>query len=160
MRKLLLVSCLLVISFINSLGQWYYGKYQVTDINFLSKQQLEESLTKTKDNLRVASIFAGIGGSFIIIGLITLNKGLDEDVSFLAQILGSEVTGKISIVGGVGMLTGGTIAGIGSLSRIGRIKSVIQRNYPSFGSLNISPTIISNSFNRSYCPGFTLSFTF
>ena len=68
--------------------------------------------------------------------------------------------GKTYIVAGAGMVAGGIITGIIYLGRFGKIRSTINNNYPSAGSLNVSPLLILNSYTKSYCPGFTLTYNF
>lgn len=160
MKKIIIVSCFLLISFINSYGQWYVKQYNVTDINFLSKDQLEVSLYDSKNYLLYAGCVVVLGGLVILAGESTLHHGLDENPTIIEFLLGSEFMGNTYIVIGAGILVGGTITSIALLSRIGRIKSVINQNYTSVGSLNISPTIILNNYTRSSCPGLTLTYNF
>ena len=159
MKKSIIVSYFLLFSFINSNGQWYVKKYNVNDINFLTKQQLEESLERSKNVLLFSGSIAAAGGIFMILA-IYVHPGMSDDPSFLEQLIGDKGMDDIFLIAGAGMLAGGTIASIVHLGRIGRIKSVIRKNYLSVGSLNISPVIILNSFTRSSCPGFTLSYNF
>jgi hypothetical protein len=159
MKKVIIVTFLLIISFINSYGQWYVKQYQVTDINFLSKEQLEESLVKSKKDLLTAGVIAGAGGVFFLL-FKYLRPGMSDDPTFIEQILGDEGVNKAGMITGIGILIGGSIAGIAYLGRIGRIKSAINRNYPSFGSLNISPTIILNGYTRCSSPGLRLIYNF
>jgi hypothetical protein len=159
MKKIIIVSFLMIILFINSFGQWYIKDYKVTDINFLSKQQLEESLGKSKKGLLNSGIIAGIGGA-IFLGAKYLPYEPSDDPTFLEQLIGDKGMNDIGIVTGAGILVGGTIASIAYLGRIGRIRSVINKNYPFLGSLKISPAIISKSYKRSSCPGLTLTCIF
>ena len=160
MKKVIILSLMLLILFINSYGQWYVKKYNVTDINFLSLKQLEESMDQMKGDLLLYSLVTGIGGLAILAGKITLHNGLDDDASIIAEILGSEFMGKAYIVIGAGIVAGGTMAGIICLGRIGSIRSVINNNYAPVGTLNVSPAIIFNSYTRSSCPGFALTYNF
>jgi hypothetical protein len=64
------------------------------------------------------------------------------------------------MVTGIGILIGGSIASIAYLGRIGRIRAVINKNYFPLGSLDISPIIILNSYTRSSCSGFRLTYKF
>jgi hypothetical protein len=159
MKKSIIVSCLLLISFINSNGQWYVKKYNVTDINFLSVEQLEESLEKSKKDLLFSGSIAGVGGLFMIVS-IYVHPGMSEDPSIIEQLIGDKGIDNIFLYAGVGMLAGGTIASIAYLGRIGRIRSVINKHYSSLEPLNISPTVILNSYTKSFCPGFTLTYSF
>jgi hypothetical protein len=159
MKKVIISTILLLILFINLSGQWYVKKYHVTDINFLTREQLEESLANSKTGLKTAGIIAGTGGVFFLI-FKYLRPGMSDDPSVIEQILGDEGVNKVGMITGIGILIGGSIAGIAYLGRIGRIKSVINRNYPSVGSLDISPTIILNGYTRSSSPGFMLTYNF
>lgn len=85
---------------------------------------------------------------------------MPDNPTILEQIIGENGMNFIEIVIGVGAMAGGTIASIYFLGRIATIKSAINRNYPSVGSLNISPTLNLNSYTRTYCPGFTLTYNF
>jgi hypothetical protein len=159
MKKVIILTFLLLISFINSSGQWYVKKYQVTDINFLTREQLEESLANAKTGLKTAGIIAVTGGVFFL-GFKYLRPGMSDDPSVIEQLLGDDGVNMVGMIICGGVLIGGTIASITHLGRIGRIKSVINRNYPSSGSLNISPTIILNSYTRSSSPGLRLIYNF
>jgi hypothetical protein len=159
MKKVIILTFLLLISFINSSGQWYLKKYQVPDINSLSRDQLEESLINSKRNLLTASEIAGTGGVIFII-FKYLRPGMSDDPTVIEQILGDKGVNKVGMITGIGILIGGTIAGVAYLGRIGKIKSVINKNYPALGSLDLSPAIVLNSHTRSYCAGFSLTYSF
>jgi hypothetical protein len=159
MKKIIIISYLILISFIDSYGQLYVKKYQVTDINFLSKLQLEESLGNSIGALLFTSCTAITGGVIFII-FKYLRPGMSDDPSVIEQILVDEGVNKVGIITGIGILIGGSIASIAYLGRIGRIKSVINKNYPPFGSIDISPAIILNRYTRSPYSGFTLTYKF
>jgi len=159
MKKVILVTFLMLVSLFNSSGQWYVKKYQVTDINSLTSGQLEESLANSKTGLKSAGIIAGTGGVFFL-GFKYLRPGMSDDPTVIEQLLGDNGVNMVGMIISGGILIGGTIASITYLGRIGRIKSVIHRNYPSFGSLNISPAVILKSNMRTPCPGFRLTLNF
>jgi hypothetical protein len=159
MKKTAIVSFLLLVSFFNSYGQWYVKRYNVSDINFLSGKQLEESLEKSKDDLTTSCCIAGVGGIMMVV-FKYIHPGLGEDPTFIEELIGDEGMNKIGFYAGVGLLTGGTIASIVYLGRIGSIRSVINRNFSPPGSLHLSPAIILNTYTRSYRPGFTLTYNF
>ncbi|MGC1392011.1 MAG: hypothetical protein WA816_13325 [Bacteroidales bacterium] len=159
MKKVVISAFLLLFLFINSYGQWYLKKYQVTDINSLSKEQLEESLLNSKSSLLTSGIIAGSGGALFLV-FKYLAPGMSDDPTIIEQILGDEGVNKVGMVTGIGILIGGSIASIAYLGRIGRINSVLRKNYPSFGSLDISPTIVLSRINRSSCPGLRLTYNF
>jgi hypothetical protein len=159
MKKVVISTFLLLILFINSSGQWYLKKYQVTDINSLSRDQLEESLLSSKSSLLTSGIIAGTGGAVFLI-FKYLAPGMSDDPTILEQILGDKGVNKVGMVTGVGILIGGSIASIAYLGRIGRINSVLRKNYPHFGSLDISPSIVLSRINRSSYPGLRLTYNF
>lgn len=158
MKKISIVTWLFIISVFNSYGQWYNKKYNVSDINLLTKEQLEESLSNSKNGLTISGCVAGIGGiAFIITRYVPQPI---EDPTFIEQLIGDE--GMNTIYQGIsaGLLVGGTIASLAYLGRNARIKATIKKNYPTLGSLNISPTLLLNNHKGSYLPGITLTFNF
>jgi|GEM_PF-1179700 len=159
MKKVIISIILLLILFINLSGQWYVKKYHVTDINFLTREQLEESLANSRTGLKMAGIIAGTGGVFFL-GFKYLRPGMSDDPSVIEQLLGEDGVNNAGMIMCAGILIGGSIAGIVYLGRIGRIKSVINKNYPSVGSLDISPAIILNGYTRLSSPGLRLTYNF
>ena len=159
MKKVIISAFLLLIYVINSSGQWYVKKYQVTDINFLSKVQLEESLQNSKNKLLFAGCTVTMGGAAFLISKY-LKPGMSDDPTVIEQLLGDDGVNKVGMITGAGLFIWGSIASIVHLGRIGRIRSVINKNYPSVGSLKISPAIILNGYARSFCAGFSLNYSF
>jgi hypothetical protein len=160
MKQIITATCLLILTAMNSSGQWYVRKYNVSDINFLTREQLEQSLLNSKDKLAGAAIFTGIGGALVLGGIYALHHEPDEEASIIDEILSSDFMGKTYIVAGTGIAIGGAIACFTYLGRIGRIKLTIYDNFPSQESLTISPVIIRNYYNRSNCPAFRVTYTF
>ena len=158
-KKVILVTFLMLVSLFNSSGQWYVKKYQVTDINSLTSGQLEESLANSKTGLKSAGIIAGTGGVFFL-GFKYLRPGMSDDPTVIEQLLGDNGVNMVGMIISGGILIGGTIASIVYIGRIEKIKSVINKNFPPFGSIDISPAIILNRYTRSSCPGFTLTYKF
>jgi hypothetical protein len=159
MKKTILASCFLLISFISSYGQWYVKKYKVTDINFLTKQQLDESLSDSKKDLLTFGGITAAGGVIFVI-FKYLHPGMSDDPSFTEQLIGDKGVNTIGMVSGIAISAVGAIGSIAYIGRIGKIKSVIRNNYPSVGLLNISPAIISNSYTRKASPGIALTYNF
>jgi hypothetical protein len=159
MKKMVLIAYLIFVSCFNSYGQWYVKKYNVSDIDFLSREQLEESLKTSKSDLLYSGIISVAGGGVFLAGRY-LPYEIDDESSIIEQLLGEKGMKKILMVSGAGMVVGGAVAGIVYLGRIGRIKSVINKYFTSAGSLNISPTIIVNYHDQVVCPGFTLTYNF
>ena len=159
MKKVIISAFLLLIYVINSSGQWYVKKYKITDINFLSKVQLEESLQNSKNKLLFAGCTTAMGGAAFLISKY-LKPGMSDDPTVIEQLLGDDGVNKVGMITGAGLFIWGSIASIVHLGRIGRIRSVINKNYPSVGSLKISPAIILNGYARSYSAGFSLNYSF
>jgi hypothetical protein len=159
MKKVIISAFLLLIYVINSSGQWYVKKYQINDINFLSKVQLEESLQNSKNKLLFAGCTVTMGGAAFLISKY-LKPGMSDDPTVIEQLLGDDGVNKVGMITGAGLIIWGSIASIVHLGRIGRIRSVINKNYPSVGSLEISPAIILNGYARSFCAGFSLNYSF
>jgi len=159
MKKIIIASYLLLMSLISSYGQWYVREYAVSDINFLTKEQLMESLKSSKEKLLGSAIIAGVGGVFLAIGKY-IPYQLPDNPTILEQIIGENGMNVIEIVIGAAVLAGGSIASVCFLGRIGIINSAIERNNPVVGSLNISPALVLKSCSRSYYPGFRLTVNF
>jgi hypothetical protein len=159
MKKMVLVSCLLFSVIVSSYGQWYLKKYNVTDINSLSRDQLEESYLQSKNDLLISGIVAVTGG--VITALFRYGKpGMSEDPGFVEELIGDEGVNTIGFYVGLGILAGGTIASTVFLGRMGSIKSAVRRNYACIDRVNISPVAIYNSYTKSLTPGFTLTYSF
>jgi hypothetical protein len=106
------------------------------------------------------AVAIGGGGALAVIGVFTLYIGFGHDPSPFEEAIGNKFMGHTYLIMGAGVFAGGMIASFIYQGRMERIKSVIRKNFPSAGSLNISPAIILNSSTRSYCPGFTLTYNF
>ena len=158
MKKILIVTCLFIISFFNSYGQWYNKKYHVSDINLLTKDQLDEALGNSKDGMLYSVAFVGLGG----IGFI-FTRYLPQPIenpTFIESLIGDRGMNTIYQVACAGIIVGGVIAFIVNMGRTWEIKSTIKKNYPTLGLLNISPTLLLNNYKGSYHPGITLTYNF
>jgi hypothetical protein len=100
-----------------------------------------------------------MGGAAFLISKY-LKPGMSDDPTVIEQLLGDDGVNKVGMITGAGLIIWGSIASIVHLGRIGRIRSVINKNYPSVGSLEISPAIILNGYARSFCAGFSLNYSF
>ena len=140
-------------------AQWYFKKYQVKDINQLTKEQLDESLSDTR-------VFKSLGGISVVVGfgfLLANKYGLwesDTNPTPTEKLIGRKSMHDIYAVCGVTMISLGTIAFFGYLERSKNIKIVIHRNFPTLGSLNLSPRIIYNNCNASGNYGLALTCNF
>ncbi len=161
MKKTLIFICLLLLQITDSYGQWYTRKYDVSDINFLTETQLRESMKDTKSGVYISLAVAGLGGVVILVEkLWPYDLEDDEDPTFFEQLLGNKGMHTVIIGAGIVMAGGGTIASFSSLGRLGTIRSALNRNFPSYGSLSLSPSIVFEKYTHSICPGFTLSYRF
>jgi hypothetical protein len=159
MKKLILIPCLLIVTFISSYGQWYVKKYNIQDINLLSLEKLDESLTESRQNLLISGIATGSGGLLFIVFKF-LRPGMSDDPGWIEELLGDEGVNNIGMVAGAGIFAGGAIASIVYMGRIGSIKTAIRKNYPSLGSVNISPALLLNNYTKQFSPGLRLTYIF
>ena len=159
MKKYCYVFFFLLISVNNIFGQWYVKKYQVSDINSLTKTQLEESLKNAKSDLLISGGIAGLGGVMIVI-FKYLKPGMSDDPSVIEELIGDDGMNKIGMAVGFGFLAGGIVASIVYSGRLGSIRSAIRRNYPYDGSLSLSPGMIINRYSRITSPGIKLTYSF
>jgi hypothetical protein len=160
MKGIFLVVLLLTGMLIDSSGQWYYHKYGVADINGLSQEQLNESMKESGNNLLISACVAGVGGLLIWAGKSTLKKGLDEDATWIEELLGAKFLGHTYIVLGIGSITGGAVGSIIFFGRHERIRSVLHRNYIPAASFSISPSIITSGIMQSSAVGMTVMVNF
>lgn len=161
MKKIIILSGLLVICAINAYGQWYVKKYEVTDIDYLTQQQLEESIRDTRVGVYGSLGIMGLGGVIALLEqLLPYKEEDDENVTLIESILGENGMHKVTIASGVGISTGGAIASIVYLGRLGTLKSALRRNFPSEGSLSLSPSLILERTSHNLCPGVTLTYNF
>ncbi|HEY5470065.1 MAG TPA: hypothetical protein VIK07_06060 [Bacteroidales bacterium] len=159
MKKLILGFSLALISIFSLNGQWYVKKYHVSDINFLTKEQLEVSLGECKLGLLTSAGVAGLG----ILAILVAKYGdmsIDDDASVFEQLIGESGKKGIGIVAGVGMFAGGTVASIVFAGRKGSINSALQIKNQSTGSINIAPSLIVNCSLRSLSPGLSIRYKF
>jgi hypothetical protein len=159
MKILFSVLFLLFISICNSYGQWYVKKYQVANINLLSKKQLEESLVDSKKSLAASGIITGMGGVMCLISKYS-SWAPDENPTLIQQLMGEKWKKTSATIVGAGLLAGGTIACIVYFARIGKIRTAIHKNYPATGSWKITPNIFSNQYTSTYPGGITLTYSF
>jgi hypothetical protein len=160
MKRIFMALLLLTVLLIDVHGQWYYKKYGVADINGLTNSQLEESKKESGYNLIVSAGVAGIGGLLIWGGKSTLRRGLDEDATFIEELLGAKFLGNTYIILGYGCIAGGAIGSIVFFTRHERIRSVLHRNYDPVTSLSISPSVITTTIMNSSAIGVTATLKF
>jgi hypothetical protein len=161
MKKTITLLFLLSMSLTDSFGQWYVRKYNVTDINYLTKEQLEEALKGSKTGVYGSLAVAGLGGVMILIErLVPYNLEDEEDPSFIEQLLGDRGMHVVIIGAGIGLAGAGTIACFYYLGRSGTIRSALNKNFQSLGSLKLTPAIVLERHSNSLCPGLSLTYSF
>jgi hypothetical protein len=159
MKRIALASFFLLLVSLNSSGQWYQKKYQVSDINALSLDQLQESLKESKNDALISSGIAVLGGLCILSGIYIPYEINDESTLF-EQIMGPKGMNYLLIGIGALFAAGGTISAFNFLGRTVSIKNTMNRNYPVTRSLNISPEIMFNKYCRTSCAGVSLTINF
>jgi len=157
MKRIILATLLLSILCFRSYGQWYEKKYNVTDINLLSREQLDESLKDSKTEVLYSGIISAAGAGIFVAGRF-LPYEINDESSFFEQLIGEQGMKKIMMATGVGIAAGGLVAGIVYLGRIGKIKSVINEYYASGARLIVSPNLFL--YDQSLAAGLTLTFNF
>jgi hypothetical protein len=85
---------------------------------------------------------------------------MSDDPGWIEELLGDEGVNNIGMVAGAGIFAGGAIASIVYMGRIGSIKTAIRKNYPSLGSVNISPALLLNNYTKQFSPGLRLTYIF
>jgi hypothetical protein len=85
---------------------------------------------------------------------------IDDESSFFEQLIGENGMKKIMMATGVVTFTGGAIAGIVYLARIGKINSVINQYYSLNGTIQIMPVLIVNNPGQSLSPGISFTYNF
>jgi hypothetical protein len=161
MKKAIILLFLIPLCLADTFGQWYVKNYNVSDINLLTKAQLEEAFLDTRSKVYGSLFVIGIGG--VIFGLEKLlpyNLEDEENPTFLEQLLGSKGMHVVTLGAGIGLAGVGAIACISYLGRLVIIRSALNRNFPLSGSLNLTPAIVFEQYSHSPCPGFTLRYSF
>jgi hypothetical protein len=155
LRPVFTISLLLILS-LSSHGQWYVKRYNVNNINLLSREQLNESLKESRTELLYSGIISA-GGVGVFFAGRYLPYEITDESSVIEQLFGEKGMKKVLMVTGAGIAAGGAIAAVVCLGRIGRIKSVINEYYSLTGPFEVKPAVIVNSDMHTYCPGITLT---
>lgn len=140
-------------------GQWYHKKFNVSDINLLSQEQLDTTLREFKTDTWISVGVAGLGG-LLYLTFRYVKPGMSEDPGLIEQLLGDEGVNKVGEVVSLGITGAGIIAVIVYLTRVERIRSVINNNYPVLQSMKMSPVILVNNSSRHFSPGISLTWRF
>ena len=161
MKKVATLFFLLSLFFTDSIGQWYEKKYNVSDIDFLTREQLEDAKHDSKNGVYVSLVAGGLGGLAILLeNLMPYSLEDEEDPGFFEQLLGDKGMHKVIIGTGIGLAGVGTIACISYLGRLGTINSALNRNFPDGSSLTVTPAIELERYSHSLCPGLMVTYSF
>ncbi|MFN8239758.1 MAG: hypothetical protein U0X39_03295 [Bacteroidales bacterium] len=159
MKTSVIVLFLVILTFAEANGQWYYTKYQVNDIHALSTQQLDESLQNSRQNFLASGCVTGLGGLFFVLGYY-VKPGMSDDPDFFEQLLGDKGVNFLIMGLGVCMVAGGAVATIVFATRSGRIKAVLNERPPSGAFASLRPSLYYSPNSTGITPGLTLRFTF
>ena len=159
MKKLIIILILLLISFTNSYGQWYVKKYQVSDINLLSREQLLESQVNSRNGILYSGLVGGMGALVYVLGKNKLFD-LPDNPTFLEQLIGRNGMNNISAGIGALLFAGSAISAISYMERAGKIKTALYKKGQSSGSVYIAPKVFSNDLLKSYQIGVSLTCNF
>lgn len=159
MKKIIIILSLLLISFINSYGQWYVKKYQVSDINLLSREQLQESLESSRKGILYSGLVGGMGALIYVLGKNKLFD-LPDNPTFVEQLLGRNGINNLTAGFGAALFAGSAISAISYMERVGKIKTALNKKGQSFGSVFIAPKVFSNDHMESYQIGVSLTCNF
>lgn len=140
--------------------KWYYNKYLVNDLAELTPEQYNLAYKDAKD-LSWGSLFvAGGGVGIYFIGKSTRKNGLDEDATFIEELLGSDVVGYGTMGIGIATFAAGIIGSIVGVTRIGMIKKSGRNALAPDGYLRISPQVIICQQNSLTSTGIALHISF
>jgi hypothetical protein len=159
MKKVIIILSLLLLSFTNSYGQWYVKKYHKSDINLLSKEQLQESLESSRKGILYSGLTAGMGTLIYVLGKNKLFD-LPENPTFVEQLLGRNGINALTAGVGAALFAGSAISAISYMKRTGKIKTALSKQRQSFGSVYIAPKIFTNDHLESYQIGVSLTYHF
>ena len=160
MKRIMTILVLSTAIFSLANGQWYYKKYQVASLEDLTPGEIDLALHDANYLAAGCAIWAGAGVGIYFVGRSTVRNGLDEDATFLEQLLGNEVVGYGTMGLGIASVAGGLIGTLVGVTRIGMIKRSGRRTPGPQGSLNVSPVMILNQYSGTATPGAMLSVRF
>jgi len=160
MKTVLIILCLVLISFINAYGQWFYKKYHVRDIDSLSKVQLQESYKDAKSGAGISAGMVGLGGVLLVLS-IAVPPDTPADPNFYQQMFSEKDRQNVNIVLSSAIIVGSTFAALTYLGRMARIKVVTKRNFPPApGKIDVSPAVFPTGSIKSIQPGIKLTYRF
>jgi hypothetical protein len=158
----LIMTFLALISAMSVIAQdkWYYNKYEVNDLTELTPEQYNLAYKDAKNLSWASLIVTGAGVGIYFIGKSTKENGLDEDATFIEELMGNEVVGYGTMGIGIATVVGGIIGSIVGLTRISMIKKSGRKTLAPDGSLSITPLMIIGKQNGLESTGIVLHITF
>lgn len=141
-------------------GQWYSKKYEVNDLDELTPEQYDLAIHDAKYLSIGSAVWSGVGVGIYFIGRSILRNGLDEDATFIEQLLGNKVVGYGTMGIGIASVAGGIIGTVVGTSRIGMIKSSGRNRFKPEGAVCISPVMLIDQYTGNASPGLTLTIDF
>ncbi|NVO21629.1 MAG: hypothetical protein HXX13_18150 [Bacteroidetes bacterium] len=159
MKRIIVLSIVILMLINQAFGQWYTRKYHVNSINLLTREQLDESLKASKNNLMGSGICAGMG-----LGLILVSRygswAPETNPTLIQQIMGKKWKNTTAYIFGGALLLGGSTAFVINLGRIPKIKKTLNSNYHSSGSISARPGIIPAGPDGSFSGGISMQYNF
>lgn len=153
MKKMLLITSVILLTCEISNCQWYQRKFGVNDINLLSTEQINLALVNCKTGLVFGAVFAIPATIGIIGGLIMLTSDHPEPTAkdfegfaYLVLSLPPEILGL-------------TLLGVYS-SRLKSIKEVLKNTEIKIGVINYPPERLFPFSERVIMPGISIKFRF
>jgi len=138
---------------LNSYGQWYSRRYGVSDLNELTREQLNLALANAKFEF-ASGIFLSVVGAAGLYGGIHLSKNLhpgDQGRALAAVIIiGTSVTTEIA----------GWIILTINITRIDRIKELMKNKELHLGLINSQKKNMLSDSHKSFVPCLSLTITF
>ena len=144
--KTVIVTLLFIMVAGTANGQWYTDRYGAASIDFLTPGQLQESLADRNNKLLYSGVVIVVGGAMAGSGYLVRRNGFSDDPSFLAELMGPQLSGNLLMIGGGIVALGGIVWTIDNLFIKSQIKSAQQRYYGS--TIELSPVLIGDHSGR------------
>ena len=160
MKKLLLITLVILLYADATDAQWYYRQCGVANINECTAMEYECLMNKATKLSKTGKI--GTGVSVLLIAAaagvgVYIGETTEDELEAIILILALEAT--VGVIASVGILTYVPHWIIGAV-RVNQVKKTPYHKSITPQSLKISPAIQINHFNSSPCLGMSLSLTF
>lgn len=165
MKRLTLLSIIVIFVCNITFGQWYFKDYGVQSLNELTKSELEGALHHCQSRMNLYLTISGISIASLVFGIVLYNNSMD-----LAEGSSDDPdswAGAMGVIFGVGFIGWGVILTplgiIGSIVQSGRIsdlKEALGSPDLKLGLINYPVTGLRGSYKASSTIGVTLTFHF